>query len=205
MNRVLLVRHGDIAADMSRYWGHTDVPLSDAGIRQAEQLAHRLAGEAIDLIHSSDLRRAMDTAAIIAGRHHMSVVPCPELREINFGQCEGLTFDEMKDRCPETEGIWTAGGEDICFAGGESVRTVAGRVGVFAGSLCRESSGTGLVVAHGGSLRVLLCCLAGLDLSAWREMHIERASLSIVEIDSGGARVSLLNSVSHLGIGEVVR
>ncbi len=185
---MLLVRHGDIAADMSRYWGHTDVPLNDMGIRQAGKLAHRLGAEEIDVVYASDLRRAMDTAATIAGRCHLSVVSCPELREISFGQCEGLTFDEMKDRYPQTEGIWAAGGEDICFPGGESVRTFAARVGTFAETLRGESSGTALVVAHGGSLRVLVCCLTGLDLSAWRDIHIERASLSIIEMEGTVAR-----------------
>jgi len=205
VSRVLLVRHGDIAADMSRYWGHTDVSLNDAGIRQAEQLERRLAGEEIDLVYSSDLRRAMDTAAVIAGRHHLSVAPCPELREINFGQCEGLTFDEMKDRYPQTEGIWTADSQGIRFPGGESVRTLAGRVGTFVERLRREPCGTALVVAHGGSLRVLICCLTGLDLSAWREMHIERASLSIIEMHGHAGKVLLINDVSHPGIGKVVR
>jgi broad specificity phosphatase PhoE len=204
VNRVLVVRHGDIAADMTRYWGRTDVALNDTGIRQAGQLAQRLAGEEIGLVYSSDLRRAMDTASVVVGGHHLSAVPCPELREIDFGQCEGLTFDEMKDRYPQTEGIWGADGEDICFPGGESARTQAGRVGAFARRLRRESCGTALVVAHGGSLRVLVCCLTGLDLSAWREVHIERASLSVIEMHGHVGKVLLLNDDSHLGITEVI-
>jgi broad specificity phosphatase PhoE len=204
VKRVLFVRHGDIAADMSRYWGHTDVPLNDTGIRQAGQLACRLAGDLIDLVYSSDLRRAMDTAAILAESHRLPVVSCPELREIDFGQCEGLTFEEMKERRPETEGIWTADGQGTRFPGGESVLALTERVTTFAERLRCESYSTALVVAHGGSLRVLVCCLAGLELSAWREMRIERASLSIVEVEGREGRVLLLNDLSHVGITEVI-
>lgn len=204
MKRVLLVRHSDIAADMSRYWGRTDVPLNDVGMRQAERLAQRLAGEQIGLVYTSDLRRAIDTATVIASHHHLPVVPCPELREIDFGQCEGLTFDEMKDRYPETQGIWNADGQHIRFPGGESVLALTERVTTFAERLRCESYGTALVVAHGGSVRVLVCCLAGLELSAWREMRIERASLSIIEMQGRGGKPLLLNDVTHLGIREVV-
>jgi broad specificity phosphatase PhoE len=201
VSRVLLVRHGDIAADMSRYWGHTDVPLSVAGLRQAERLQRRLAREEIDAVYSSDLRRALDTATIIGKCHHLSAVPCPELREISFGQCEGLTFDEMRERYPESESIWTANDPGISFPGGESLRTLAERVETFAERLCCHSANTTLVVSHGGPLRVLVCFLAGFDLSAWQRVRIERASLSIIEINDHHGTLQLLNDVSHLQEG----
>jgi broad specificity phosphatase PhoE len=201
VSRVLLVRHGDIAADMNRYWGQTDVPLNVHGLAQAEKVGKRLAGEDIGVIYSSDLKRALDAATVIAESHHLSVVPCPELREIGFGQCEGLTFDEMRKRYPSTESIWTADGREVSFPGGESVLALTERLTTFAERLRCESCGTALVVAHAGSLRVLVCCLAGLELSAWREMHIERASLSIVEIKDRHGTLQLLNDVSHLQEG----
>ena len=203
MTKVLLVRHGDIAADMGRYWGHTDVPLSESGIRQAHRLAQRLADEEIDLAYSSDLRRTSDTVAIVAGGHRVAPAICPELREISFGHCEGLTFEEMQDRYPCTQNIWREGGDDIPFPGGESVRMLRERVGTFAERLRDECPGTALVVAHGGPLGVLVCCLAQLDSSKWRELHIERASLSVIDTRDDGGRVLLLNDVSHLGIREV--
>lgn len=198
MRKVLLARHGDIAADMARYRGCTDVPLSERGVRQAELLSRRLDGEEIGAVYSSDLRRTMATAAIIAESHGVPLVASPELREIDFGRCEGLTFDEMMERHPETRGIWTADGQDICFPGGESVAAMAKRVSTFAGRLHCGPYGTALVVAHGGSLRILVCLLAGFDLSAWRDMRIERASLSIIEIDNHQGVLRILNDVSHL-------
>ena len=66
MVRLLLVRHGQADSEPGRYWGHTDVPLSAQGIWQAKCLRDRIAGETITAVYSSDLRRARDTAAIIA-------------------------------------------------------------------------------------------------------------------------------------------
>lgn len=200
MKRAILVRHGDIAAEARRYWGHTDVALSGAGIAQAERLRDRLAGEVIDAVYCSDLRRALDTAAVVARGVDVQVLSCPELREISFGQCEGLTFDEMTMRFPSTNRIWTADDHEISFPGGESLRALAERVTVFAGRLRRQSGDAALVVAHGGSLRVLVCCLTGQDLSAWRQLSIDRASLSVIELHDCGGRIILLNDVSHLGM-----
>ncbi len=198
VSRVILARHGDIAADMSRYWGQTDVPLSAAGLEQAGRLRDRLAAEKIEAVYSSDLKRALDTATVVALPHRLAVMPCPELREIDFGQCEGLSFDEIKLRYPEAETIWTASDLGISFPGGESVAVLAERVDRFLATLRSISVGTALVVAHGGPLRVLICRLTGLNLSEWRHVHIERSSLSIIEVNSDGGTIQLLNDVSHL-------
>jgi len=111
----------------------------------------------------------------------------------------------MKERHPQTQGIWTSAGESIRFPSGESVVALAERLTAFAERLRCGSYGTALVVAHGGSLRVLVCCLAGLGLSSWREMRIERASLSIIEMKGREGKVLLLNDVSHLAIREAVK
>lgn len=197
-SRLILVRHGDIDADMSRYWGRTDVPLSAAGLEQAGRLRDHLAAEKIEAVYSSDLKRALDTATVIVQHHRLPVMPCPELREIDFGQCEGLSFDEIKLRYPEVEMIWTASDHRISFPGGECVAVLAERVDRFLATLRSISVGTALVVAHGGPLRVLVCRLMGMDLSKWRQVHIERASLSIIEVNSDGGMIRLLNDISHL-------
>ena len=86
MSRLILVRHGDTKSNSAdRFWGQTDVRLSDSGIKQAEQLRDRLSTEKIDAIYSSNLCRASETARIIAASHQLGIVTCNELREINFG------------------------------------------------------------------------------------------------------------------------
>jgi broad specificity phosphatase PhoE len=94
---LLLVRHGETDWNAERRWqGHADVPLNARGRAQAEALAEQLTGERIDAIYSSDLSRARDTAAAVGARLDVPVVSDPDLREIDVGAVEGLTWDESE-------------------------------------------------------------------------------------------------------------
>ncbi|HJW88528.1 MAG TPA: histidine phosphatase family protein, partial [Dehalococcoidia bacterium] len=95
--RLYLARHGDTGA-IERYYGSTDIPLSPRGREQAERLRDRLSGERIALVYSSDLQRALHTARVVASPHGQEPLPCPELREVDFGEYEGLTFSEIAQR-----------------------------------------------------------------------------------------------------------
>ena len=91
--RVLLVRHAPTAWNLARrFQGHADTPLDDLGRRQTARLADRLSGEPISAIYASDLRRASETAAIIATEVGAMVMLEPRLRELSFGVWEGLTL-----------------------------------------------------------------------------------------------------------------
>jgi len=196
----LLVRHGETELKSSeRYWGATDVSLSALGLEQAGRLRDRLAGEKIDVIYASDLSRTMVTAEAIASKHHLSVAGCPDLREIDFGQLEGLTFSEIDQRFPEVAGLWKKGSQKLAFPGGETVARFNRRVSRFAGRLSRHAPDeTVLVTAHNGSLRTLICRLMGLGLGRRWQFRLDLASLSIVETYSPGGILRLLNDVSHL-------
>lgn len=201
MARLFLIRHGHSAPDdLARYWGHTDLPLSTEGTRQAMSLRGRLAKEKVAAVYSSDLRRALNTANAIAEPHRVRVTLCPELREIDFGDCEGLTYDEIKRSCPEVEPVWWGTHLHLSFPRGETLGALVQRVDRFAGRLseCSFSDGAAVVVAHGGSLRVLVCRLTGVALSHWWQMRIDAASLSILETFPHGAVVCLLNDRCHL-------
>ena len=200
MSRLLLVRHGDTELNSAeRYWGQCDVKLSADGLRQAERLRHRLANEKIGAIYSSDLSRASATAEIIASEHRLEVITCAELREINFGKFEGLTFAEISQLYPELAKLWAERSPSLEFPGGESVNDFSKRVGKFMSRLEKHSSGeTILVVAHAGALRVLVCRLLGIELQHRWQFRLDLASLSILETYPQGAILSRLNDVSHL-------
>ena len=200
MSRLLLVRHGQVQSDNpARYWGHTDIPLSPEGVRQAEKLRERLAEERIAAIYSSNLTRALDTAAIIAMSQVVPVVPCPELREVNLGSCEGMTFDEIRRCHPGAERLWWDTNPDLSFPGGESLGSLAQRVDRFLERLSKHGPAeTVLVVAHSGSLCLLVCRIAGLDPSRWWQIGIGPASLGILERYPEGVVISLLNDACHL-------
>ena len=120
MTRLLLIRHGETELQSSlRYWGKTDVALGVVGFHQAEQLRDRLAMEKIDAIYSSELKRATDTAVIIATRHNLKVTPCPELREVDFGRLEGLEFNEIHQQFPDIEQMWLKRDPALVYPDGE--------------------------------------------------------------------------------------
>lgn len=101
MARLLLIRHGTTKLYKNdRFWGKTDVPLSNIGIKQAGLLRTRLAAEKITAVYTSTLSRARDTAEIIATGHKAKLIACEELCECNFGFIEGLTFKEIEHLYP---------------------------------------------------------------------------------------------------------
>ena len=178
MSRLFLIRHGDTESNSAeRYWGDTDIKLSDAGLQQAERLRNRLATENIDAIYSSDLSRALATAETVASNHGLEIITCAELREMNFGELEGLTFSEISQRYPE----------------------VTIRVSQFIGRLENHAPQEAIViVAHSGSLRSLLCHLLGIEPERRWQFRLDLTSLTILDTYPQGAILSLLNDVSHL-------
>lgn len=201
MSKILIVRHGETELNSAhRFQGQIDVELGEDGLRQVEKIRDRLATHSIDAIYSSDLRRASVTAETIASRHELEVVTCPELREINFGECEGLTYEEICQRYPEMAELWSNWNLQTRFPGGESVDELDTRVSDFLDRLEKHTpEQTILVVAHSAPLRLLLCHLLEIELEHWRQFRLDLASLSILDTYSQRAILSLLNDTSHLG------
>lgn len=199
MPKLFLIRHGRTNLQMEdRYWGNTDIPLNDTGIRQAEQIRDRLAAEKITHVYSSTLSRARDTAKIIAAPHHRDVIACEELGECNFGYVEGLTYDELKRLHPGlAEELGKMGA--ISFPGGESLSKFHTRVGTFLKQLEKHKpQDTIAIAAHGGSLRMLICHLLGLETKIWHRLRIDPASISVVDMYPGVSILNSLNDTAHL-------
>lgn len=200
MSHLLLVRHGNTKLNSAeRFWGQTDVELNDAGVEQAQHLRDRLADQKIAAIYASDLKRAVRTAEIIACAHEVKIATCAELREINFGHVEGLTFEEIKQRYPELTESWLSWSLSMRFPGGESVDELDTRVRRFLTHLEKHNDDeVVLIVAHSASLRLLVCHLLGVDPQHWRQFRLDLASLSILDTYPQGAILNLLNDISHL-------
>ncbi|MFC2066924.1 histidine phosphatase family protein [Chloroflexota bacterium] len=200
MSRLLLVRHGDTKLNSAqRFWGHTDIELSADGTKQAEQLRDRLAVEKVDTIYASNLSRAIATAEIIAFKHRLPVVTRAELKEINFGWAEGLTFDEISKQFPDLAKLMADRRAHPQFPGGESFDELNERVKIFLPELDKHApEETILIVAHSAILRLLICHLLEIGIDHWRQIRIDLASLSILETYPQGAILNLLNDVSHL-------
>ena len=202
MSRLLLVRHGNTSLDNARrFWGKTDVELSADGIKQAEKLRDRLATQRIDTIYASNLSRARVTAEIIASKHHLNITTRAELDELNFGWAEGLNFEEISRLHPELAEVLSKWNAHPKFPGGESLDELNNRVQKFLKQLKKHKpEETILIVAHAGTLRLMICNLLGIGLEHWRQMQLDLASISIIETYPQGAILSLLNDISHLKV-----
>jgi 2,3-bisphosphoglycerate-dependent phosphoglycerate mutase len=188
---ILLVRHGETDWNRERrIQGQSDPPLNDLGREQSRTLAGRLASEEIDAIYSSDLRRARETAEILADELGQPVVLDPELRELDFGPWEGHTVDELHARFPEAFERWLAGGVAE-WNGGETHDAMADRIRGAVRRLAATHAGESiLLVAHGGPVRVLLMDAEGLPYpEARREFRrIANCDLSRIAVENGTVR-----------------
>jgi probable phosphoglycerate mutase len=200
--RLYLVRHGEVDANLElRYLGRRDDPLNAAGCAQAARLAAAFAELAVDGILSSPLRRTLDTARAIADVSGLAVTPDNRLVELDFGDWEGLTRQQVLDRGPAARAeleIWEADpGNPV--PGGESLRDVQRRVVALAGELFANRPGAAVtLVTHMGPIKALLAATLGLDFAAARRMVLDPATVTVIDW-SAWPVLRLFNSHAHLG------
>jgi len=201
LTRVLLVRHGRTSWNhAARYQGHTDVALSEIGRKQAQLLAQRLAKEEIKAVYASDLRRALETAKILAEPHNLAVETLPGLREINFGYWEGLTFAEISEKYKDLAERWYSAPAEVQIPGGETFFQLKERVYSTVLELVKKhNQETIVVVTHAGPIRALICALFNIDLNYAFRIRQDNCALSIIEFYEGTGILCLLNDTSHLG------
>jgi broad specificity phosphatase PhoE len=169
MSRVLFIRHAE--TDMAgRFCGHSDPDLNVQGRMQLTPLAHLLSGEPIDIVYSSDLRRASATAQAIAAVREIPQVVRPALREIDFGQWEGMSWEQIEQMDPEYARKWMARYPHLAAPSGESFEAFEARVLEEMKFLLDGNRGPIAVVTHGGVLGVVLRHLCGQsDEEAWQQ------------------------------------
>jgi alpha-ribazole phosphatase/probable phosphoglycerate mutase len=192
---VYLARHGEVeGAAEGRFFGHADVPLSAHGRVQADALAALLGAEPVEAVYASDLCRARDSAAPLARRRGVAVVALPELREMAMGRWERLTFAEMRAREPDAVARWLADTVAVPFPGGESLDDLRRRVVPAVEALVARPAGSRVVVvAHGGTNRVILAEALGLPLANALRLGQDYAAVSLVEYAPRGTTVHWLN------------
>ena len=192
---VYLARHGEVLhAAEGRFFGHTHIALSPAGVAQAAALGERLGVEPIEGVYASDLLRAQQSAAPLAAARGTGVVAVPLLREMAMGRWEGLTFAEIRAREPELCDRWLADPFAMPFPEGESVADLQARaLPAFRRVVERHTGRRIAVIAHGGTNRVLLADALGLPLGNIFRLAQDYAAWSLIEYRSGGAVVHAVN------------
>lgn len=196
MKRLYLLRHGETDGSAHlRYCGQTDIPLNKDGIEQARQLARRLSKEPIDVIYSSDLIRAYETAAIVARGRGLNVKRNKNLREIHLGDWEGLTMEEMRAKDTDLVDKWMVEFSTFRMPNGESIPGFKARVEKGIKDIISKNSGTNVaVVAHGGVTRMVLCYLLGWDLSSFWRVRQDTACVNIIDFVDGEPELVCLNN-----------
>jgi probable phosphoglycerate mutase len=205
--RLFLLRHGQTELSVDRrYSGRGDVPLTDLGLQQARAAAKRLAatgpiteeGAGFPVL-TSPLERAASTARAVAETTGGEVLARDGLVETDFGQWEGLTFGEASERYAQLHRSWL-GDPEIAPPEGESLAVVFERVRAFQQDVLEQYAGrTALVVSHVTPIKSLLRLALDAGPSLFYRLHLDLASLSVVEFyPDGNASVRLVNDTSHL-------
>jgi alpha-ribazole phosphatase len=195
--KLLLIRHGQTNWNLEqRFQGQSDIPLNETGRKQADALADRLSAEHFDFVYSSDLQRATETANIIC---RSGFQPDPRLREVHFGDWEGLTYDEIKLKYPTTLFAWESDIYKNAPPNGETLEQLVVRIQSVLDELCaKHQDHTVLIVAHGGVLQTMICLALKLLPTMYWQFHLSTASLSEVAFYPAGAILNSLNDTSHL-------
>ena len=193
MSRLVLIRHAEPDESVrGRSYGSLDVPLSPAGREQADAVARALEGVAIDAVFASPLRRALETAAPLAGARRLDPVAHEGLRELSFGELEGLTYAEIERELPEVYESWMTDPTGTRFPGGEAFVDLCERT-LAAAAEIRAVYETAAVVAHGGVTRAILADALAMPDQAIFRLDQPYGAISVVDWIDGGAVVRAVN------------
>lgn len=185
--RLHLVRHGETALSGSGVIaGRLDVLLSPRGEAQARAAAEALAARPLSAVVASPLRRARATAACIAAAHGLAVVEEPDLRELDFGLAEGLTFEEVERRFPAVAAAWVSRPHQVHFPGGERMDDLVARTLRAVQAIARRHpEGEVALVTHAGPIRALLGLAQGLAPAAALALPCPFGSVTLLALVDG--------------------
>lgn len=216
-----LIRHGETeGGEIRRYKGTIDVPLSEIGIRQMEEIAEYIIQHSsnnnpsippispstshdlievglLKTVYCSDLSRAIKSAEIIAEPHSLKPIVVPSLRERNFGIWEGMSFDEIKEMYPREFEAWAGNPLKFSPIGGESTLEVKERVIKALDEIIGNHNDKCIaIVAHGGVNRIILCHLLGIPLENIFRIEQSYGCLNVIEFWDKYPVVKLINYIT---------
>ena len=197
--RVVLVRHAETEeAARGRCYGRLDVALSPRGHRQAQALTAALADFGLAAVYASPLARALDTARPIAAAQSLDTVVVAALRELDFGEVEGLRYEQIEAERPELFRAWMDDPAGVRFPGGESLADLRARVLPAAAEIrARHEREAVAVVGHGGVIRVVLAEALGLADGALFRLDQTEGGVSVVDWLQGVPLVRSANATLY--------
>jgi 2,3-bisphosphoglycerate-dependent phosphoglycerate mutase len=204
------VRHGESLYNAEgRVQGQSDVALSEFGRSQSAAVAEALAEKSLDALYSSPLRRAMETAEVVARRTGLPIQTDPRLKEVNAGIFQDRLRADLQREFPEELSRWTSEDLDYVIPGGESRRQLIARGRAALEAIARENLQHVAVIAHGRLLTVALKNLVGLAPEDYPR-SLENGSITTIRCDGAGRfevldwdRVDHLDGVGLAGSGDL--
>jgi probable phosphoglycerate mutase len=198
--RIIAIRHGETDWNTTgRIQGQLDIGLNQRGRWQAQRLADALTDEALDAVYASDLARARDTAHALAQRRGLALQTDAGLRERGFGVFEGLAFDEIEQRFPESARRWRQRDASFGPEGGETLTSFYERAVASLTAVAARHRGQHIaVVAHGGVLDALYRAATRVALDAPRTWHVGNASINRLLASDTGLTLVGWDDTCHL-------
>jgi len=199
--KFFVVRHGETDWNkLGRFQGHTDISLNDRGLSQASETAVASEDWGYTAIYSSPLVRTVQVAEEIAKVTPMLVSQEPGLKELNLGDLEGVTGEEMRNDWPALFAAWRTDPEKMSMPNGESLGELRDRTWqVILDIEQKHSSDDSIVViSHNFAIRSIVNELLGMPLAYFHRMSLNLASVCTFDSDERGRRLTGYNSTSHL-------
>jgi len=184
MQKIFLIRHGQTEWNLKgKTQGKQDSNLTEKGINDAKLLAKRLMEEHIDVIYSSTLKRAKDTAKIISDELYMPILYDDGLVELNYGEWEGLTIEEIRAKYPEELDNWFNRPHLAIFPMGEELQKAQERiVRTFNNIVNSNKDKNILIVGHSTMIKLLLLNLLDMNLSGYNRLKQSNCALNVIGI-----------------------
>jgi len=199
MAKLILARHGETVWNVEKiYRGRTDVNLDEVGIKQAELLGKYLSNWKLEAIYSSPIKRALDTANIIARYQKIGVNIAEGLIDFDYGEWQSLPEQEVKRLYPALLNEWHNNPHKVRMPGGESLEDVRRRAIEVVNDILSKYQGSVVLVSHRVVNKVLICSLLGLDNSHFWNINQDVGGITIFNYGDGRFVLTRHKDTSHL-------
>ena len=201
MTDIYLIRHAEAEGNLYRFvQGHYNSEVTGKGLLQIHALSDRFKDIHVDALYSSDLKRTLLTSTAISVSHGLEPVIMPELREINLGICEGISFGDMTHMDPQQMYYFNNDPDKWRAEGAETFAECTERVYKAISAIAAKHDGqTVAVVSHGMAIRSFLAKVAGISSEDIRSMpHGDNTAVSFLHYENGNFSIEYYNDNSHL-------
>jgi broad specificity phosphatase PhoE len=199
MTKLILARHGETVWNVEKIFrGRADVNLDEVGIKQAELLGKYLSNWKLEAIYSSPLKRALDTANIVARYQKIGVHIAEGLIDFDYGEWQSLPEQEAKRLYPTLHNEWHNNPHKVKMPGGESLEDVRRRIIEVVNHVLFKYQGSVVLVSHRVVNKVLICSLLGLDNSHFWNINQDVGGITIFNYVDGRFVLTRHNDTSHL-------